>query len=1164
MTDTHTSTETDTSSAATGTAPQPFDVAAPLPTGTTVLEASAGTGKTYAIVGVAARQIAEGLPIDELLLVTFSRSASAELRERMRARLAELVTALDPARAPVDRDDDDDPVLRAVLSGGPDEIAVRRARLVQALSDFDASTIATTHTFCNRMLEALGFLGERELIYDVVEDTDDIVEQTALDLYLSWFAGDQDRPPFSIGEAMTIAREAVRSAGVPLAPQPADAADGAGTEPSAASRRVQFCEQVRRRVERRKRLARVRTYDDLQMILYRVVTDPEVGEQACERIRDRFALVLVDEFQDTDPFQWEILRRCFHGHRRLVLVGDPKQSIYAFRGAEVRSYLTAVEVADSLRALDTNHRSDADLVSALDRIYGGASLGDRSITVHPVRAARSGSRISGTPALRVRALSRSDFTIRGKSGFPAVADVRAAITADVANDIARLLASDARLDTGEGPRAVTPGDIAVLVRTNGTIEPLQRALAELGIASVVGTGTSVFRTIGALHWLWVIRAIEQPARADRVRLAALTPLIGWEAAQLATASDNRLAELSSTFAELGRVFADGGFAALAQRLLARGNVAARVLGIEDGERALTDLLQVASLVNKHVVETECGLAGVVEWLADRIADVSQWRRHEDQTRRLDRDTHVVQIMTVHASKGLQFPIVYVPFGWDAARVSKPKTFRYHDDTGHRHLDVGGEGTRGWGERIARRNDEEAGEDLRLLYVALTRAASQVVVHWAPSFNTSKSPLHRLVFGRPQSRAGAEHGSDTTVLPTSVNVPDDHTCVSTLRALAADPPVSISVEHAQASSAPPWTPPDSDARRPELDVARFTRTIDQQWRRTSYSALIAGVAHRHPMLTTGSEPDMGSVADSGLITDEPPDPADVVASDDPYAATDSAVAPVPEPAGGTPSLMNGMPYGAAFGTLVHEVLEYVDTAAPDIDAHVRELCATSAARHALDVDVDELSTALRAVLTTPLASLGGTLWSITPRNRLAELDFEFPLGNSSSVSAAAAVLSDVAALVERHLPTHDRLRAYAATLAEIPTRALRGYLTGSIDSVLRTPEGRYVVVDYKTNRLRPGELSAEDFTADAMAAEMIGAHYPLQALLYSVALHRYLRWRLPGYRPAEHLGPVQYHFVRGMVGEDTPAGCGVYEWNVPTGLVTELSDLLAGFETGDDR
>ncbi|WP_287002091.1 MULTISPECIES: UvrD-helicase domain-containing protein [Gordonia] len=1161
MTEARTIPDTGAPGSETAAAPQPFDVAAPLPGGTTVLEASAGTGKTYAIVGVAARKIADGLPIDKLLLVTFSRSASAELRERMRARLADLVVALDPARVHADRDGDDDPVLRAVLTGSPDDIAARRGRLIQALSDFDASTIATTHTFCNRMLEALGFLGERELIYDVVEDTDDIVEQTALDLYLSSYAGDADRPPFSVGEAMAIAREAVRSAGVPLAPQPDDTADAT---PSAATQRVRFCERVRSRVERRKRLARLRTYDDLQTILYRVVTDPEFGEAACKRIRASFELILVDEFQDTDPFQWEILRRCFHGHRQLVLVGDPKQSIYAFRGAEVRSYLTAVDVADSLRALDTNHRSDADLVTALDRIYGGASLGDRSITVHPVRAARSGSRISGAPALRMRALSRSDFTIRGKSGFPSVADVRSAITADVANDIARLLTSDTRLDTGDGPRAVTPGDIAILVRTNGTIEPLQRALSELGIASVVGTGTSVFRTIGALHWLWVIRAIEQPARADRVRLAALTPLIGWDASELAEATDTRLAELSSMFAELGRVFADGGFAALSQRLLAAENVAGRVLGIEDGERALTDLLQVASLVNKHVVENECGLAGVVEWLADRIADESQWRRHEDQTRRLDRDTHVVQIMTVHASKGLEFPIVYVPFGWDAARVSKPKTFRYHDDAGCRHLDVGGEGTRGWGERIARRNEEEAGEDLRLLYVALTRASSQVVMHWAPSFNTSKGPLHRLLFGRRQHAGETRRGTDAETVPTSVNVPDDHTCVSTLRALAADPPVSISVEHADDSPAPVWTPPDDDDSRPELDVARFTRTIDQQWRRTSYSALIAGAAHQHPTLTTGSEPEVGSAAEGELITDEPVDPADRVDSGDPYAATDPAAAQASTLPDGTPSLMNGMPFGAAFGTLVHEVLEYVDTAAPDIDDHVRELCATSATRHALDVDVDDLAAALRAVLTTPLASLGGTLWSVGPRDRLAELDFEFPLGNAASTPSAAAVLSDVAALMNHHLPEEDPLRAYAESLAEIPPRALRGYLTGSIDSVLRTSDGRYVVVDYKTNRLRPGELSAEDFTADAMAAEMIGAHYPLQALLYSVALHRYLRWRLPGYTPAEHLGPVQYHFVRGMVGADTPPGCGVYEWDIPTGLVTELSDLLGGIEGGDDR
>ncbi|MDF3283299.1 UvrD-helicase domain-containing protein [Gordonia sp. N1V] len=1146
-------------------APRPFRLDEPLAEHTTVLEASAGTGKTYAIVGIAARHIAEGLPIDKLLLVTFSRSATAELRERMRERLTGLLTAIDaradepdPGAASAQTPDaEPDELLSLMLTGDAETIALRRDRLARALSDFDASTIATTHTFCNRMLEALGFLGERELVYEIVEDVDDLVEETALDLYLRGFGRDPDDPVFTFDDAVTIAKEAVRNPAVDLVPAGVADAEGAPRADRAATRRVNFCHRVREIVERRKRESRLRTYDDLQMILYRIVIDENIGADACARIRDTFELILVDEFQDTDPLQWEILRRCFHGQRRLVLVGDPKQSIYAFRGAEILSYLDAVRVAGQRLALDTNWRSDENLVEALFRIYGGANLGNDQITVHQVNARRPGTRLTSSetgpatrtpdaqkpvPSLRVRWFRHDDFPVLMRnSAFASVNDVRAAVIADVAADVASLLASGTQLTTDSGVREVHPGDIAILVSANRTIEPLQNALGGHGIGSVVGTGTSVFATMSARHWLWVLRAIESPARNDRVALAALTPLIGWDPERLAGAGDAELTELAAGLADLARTFDDGGFAAMAQRILADHGVAGRVLAGADGERMLTDLLQVSTVCNRHVVEEDCGLSSLVEWLADRIADESLWRRSEEQTRRLDRDTQVVQIMTVHASKGLQFPIVYVPFGWDGARNSSPKTFRYHDDNGDRHLDVGGLDTTGRPERLRRSISEDAGEDLRKLYVALTRAGSQVVAWWAPSRGTSDSALHRLIFGHPPG-----YMEPGTTVAESVRVPDPDECEARLVQLGAGTD-TISVESAGGLDPGRWVS-DTAKRSPnELSAAVFGGRIDSGWRRTSYSAIIAAAGHA----SFGS-----GDSDSG----SEPEPEAQSVDDEPVEAVEEAlpIADADERAG-TPSPMNGMPFGATFGTLVHETLEYVDTSAPDRRAHVRELCERSASRYGMPVDVDALTSALDKVLTTPLGF--GDLWSVGPRDRLAELDFEMPLGppevTGSDPAGAGAPLAAIAELMSDLLPSDDLLRPYVPILASLPAQRLRGFLTGSIDSVLRIPDGRFVVVDYKTNRLRPGALMVEDFSAEAMAAEMIRSHYPLQALLYSVALHRYLRWRLPGYAAAAHLGPVQYHFVRGMAGPSTPAGCGVFEWSVPAELITTLSDLLAG-------
>ncbi|MEE3850090.1 UvrD-helicase domain-containing protein [Gordonia sp. LSe1-13] len=1108
-------------------APTAFDITAPLPDGTTVLEASAGTGKTYAIVGLGARLIAEGVPIDKLLLVTFSRAATAELRERMRERVSELVAALSD---PVVCRDHADPLVRHLAEGDAATVNHRRELLVRALSDFDASTIATTHTFCNRMLDALGFLGERELIYEIVEDVDDLVNEAALDLYLRGFAG-ADAPDFSLADATEIARDAVRQPATILAPDTADLdgpGDAGNDDAAAALRRVRFAARIREIVEGRKRTSRLRTYDDLQMILYRIVTDPVVGDSACERIRAMFEAVLVDEFQDTDPQQWEIVRRCFHGHRTLVLVGDPKQSIYGFRGAEVLSYLQAVGSADSLRALDVNRRSDGALVAALARLHGGAELGHGDIVVHDVSASRSGTRIPGLPPVRLRAFPRRSFTVVNRSGFPTVGTVRDRVIADVAADIAGLLASRTMIEADGETRPVEPGDIAILVTLNKTIVPLQEHLKSHGVSAVIGSGTSVFHTAAARQWLAVIRAIEQPARTDLVRLAAIGPLIGRPPGEVADDDGSGIADLATTLQGLGRVFAEAGFAAMAQRLMSTMGVAERVLAGADGERGLTDLIQVSSLCNIEVMQSECGLSGLAEWLADRIADTTRWQRHQDQTRRLDRDTQAVQIMTVHRSKGLQFPIVYVPFAWDGTRNSNKATFTFHNPDGDRVLDVGGASAPGQKNRWQQHETEAAGEELRLLYVALTRAQSQVVAWWAPSYHTRYSALHRLLFGRTPG---------TSAVPDTCDVPDDDTCGRVLMGYRAAGAIAVEVAGRDGDD---HLEPSPEQRDPvDMDVARFTRKIDQSWRRTSYSAIVAASGHGH-----GAVLGSGSETEDDRLADEPP-PVD-----------DETMAPV-EVSTGTPSLMNGMPFGAAFGTLVHEVLEYVDTDAPDMAAHVTDLCRTAVERRMLDVDVERLADALTGVLTTPIGF--GDLWSIGPRDRLAEMEFEFPLTDAGDGAPADAgvTMSAIADLMDRRLDSDDPLVGYSARLRELPPQRLRGFLTGSIDSVLRTPDGRFVIVDYKTNRLHPGELSAQDFDRTAMAAEMVAANYPLQALLYSVALHRYLRWRLPGYQAADHLGPVQYHFVRGMVGPETPDGCGVFEWRIPAALIEDLSDLLAG-------
>ncbi|WP_306364874.1 UvrD-helicase domain-containing protein [Nocardia sp. CC227C] len=1092
-----------------------------------VLEASAGTGKTYAIVGLAVRYVAEaGVDISQLLLVTFSRAATQELRERTRNRFVEVATGLaDPEGARESRDE----LVALLAQADAAEVALRRERLLAALSDFDAGSIATTHSFCQRMLDELGLAGERDPGARLVESIEDVVATVADDLYVSRYA--RDGAPFSPSEAHELATAAVGDRQSILVPR-------AEYDGDPAAERVAFAEAVRAEVARRKQLSGIRDFDDLLVLLHRVLADPEHGERACRRVRDRFRVALVDEFQDTDPLQWDILRRAFHGHATLVLVGDPKQAIYAFRGAEVLSYLTAVSVADSRRELTVNWRSDAGLLEALAHVQSGAALGHREIRVHPVAATRPWTRLSGpaetiTP-LRLRCFPRSGAGPLNKSGFPAVGRQRERVATDVAADIVRLLESGVTLATAAGARPVDAGDIAVLVRTHTQLNLVRAALEKAGVPSVLTGGASVFGTESAMDWLWVLRALEQPHRADRVRLAAGTALFGLSAAEIDSGGADLVGQLSAQLRDCARLFTRAGFAAVFEKLSAERELAPRLLSLDGGERQLTDLRQIAQLLDETALRESLGLTALARWLADRVRDPASGAV-TGRSRRLDRDARSVQIATVHASKGLEFPVVYLPFAWDSMMLPKNAALLFHDEQDRRVLDVGGPDAPGHAQRKLRAEAEAAGEELRLLYVALTRAGAQVVAWWAPSYNTATGPLHRMLFGREPG--GGE-------VADKVAVPADHIAldrITTWAATAADGVITVEpVDRARAARLATAT---SGGAVGDLAAARFDRVLDHDWRRTSYSALTAG-AHDHAPAT--------DTPDGRGIADEPDVPSPLADEAAPVAAPSYMNAP---------SLMNELPYGAEFGTLVHEVLEYVDTDAPDLAAEIRDRTAHAVAEQMFDADPEVLSRALLAVMRTPIGF--GCLADIPTRDRLSELDFELPLAGGDTPARERVTVPRIATLLRRHLPPDDPLADYADQLADLDDTPLRGYLTGSIDAVLRIPGPRFVVVDYKTNRLGTGDLTVAHYTHEHMAAEMMRSHYPLQAILYSVALHRYLRWRLPDYDPARHLGGIRYLFVRGMVGPDTPDGAGVFDWEPPAALVVELSGLLAG-ETGGGR
>ena len=358
-----------------------FDVCGPLPRGTTLLEASAGTGKTFTIAALTARYVAEEcLPIERLLVITFTRMATGELRERVRDRLVRAFEGLVDVLAGKEPPEDDD-ILRLLAAVPRAEQEQRCFRLAKAIADFDAATIETTHGFCLQVLYGLGTAGDVDRDVTLVEDVRDMVDEVVDDLYLRKFAHRENTIAFSREDAGKVARKAL---GIPDAHLSPPLSDGDDLE----STRRRFAERVRTEVEVRKRALKILTYDDVLLRLRDTLSDPSRGSVARARLRDRFDVVLVDEFQDTDPVQWDIMSTAFDAEgKTLVLIGDPKQAIYAFRGADVHTYLKAKATVQSKWTLDVNWRSDKGLLAAYDALFRGAQLGQAGITYRNVKAA---------------------------------------------------------------------------------------------------------------------------------------------------------------------------------------------------------------------------------------------------------------------------------------------------------------------------------------------------------------------------------------------------------------------------------------------------------------------------------------------------------------------------------------------------------------------------------------------------------------------------------------------------------------------------------------------------------------------------------------------------------------------------------------------------------
>jgi exodeoxyribonuclease V beta subunit len=1174
--------------------------------GLTLIEASAGTGKTHTLVTLYLRLLLEAdLDVDRILVVTFTNAATEELRGRIRRRIAEAIAALDDADAA-------DETLAAIFARLPDHLTARR-HLADILTRLDEAAVYTIHSFCQRTLRENAFESRVPFESEFVTDESELRRTVIADFWR------RQAESLSVAEARWLRRQwrtpldllqalgpMVRDDRIRILPDPADMAHSddfaalagvfeslktawatdreavvkilensgglnrrsyskpvvgravaamdellagdlplalpaelarftpdqlkAQTKPGEAvpahaffdrcaafaktfemtlkARRVTLLAAAREflaaEMVQRKRQRQVLSFDDLLRLVDEALSG-DGGPSLAAVIRERFPAALIDEFQDTDPLQYRIFQQIYRqcDQSGLFLIGDPKQAIYSFRGADIFTYMQAKNDAGARRCftLGTNWRSATRLVAAVNHLFSAAQrpfVYDRHIPFLPVSAGpRADDRPLKLAGQVPTPLSFWFLETRGRTltrnGAITADAAREAAAAVCATQIARLLALSARGRAVLGDVPLQAGDIAVLVRSHSDGLWMQRALRERGIASVSLSQQSVFDTPEAEALQQVLMAVSDPGNEGRFKAALASALLVWPAEEILALDDQmqpREAVLSR-FHAYRDLWLHRGFQRAFFALIEGEKILERCQTDPDGERRLTNLLHLGELL-QAASRQFTGPQRLLRWLADQRCDPGA---DDERLLRLESDEALVQIVTIHKSKGLEYPVVFIPFPWAGGMAGRgPVVFHAPEPPYPVILDLGSD-------RIEAHQAMAAAEDLaerlRLLYVAVTRARHLCVLTWGRINNAEHSALAWLL--HPDSGQDPPRSLMRDLAEEEIR--------ARLETLAAGAGGAIQVKPAPEEPAPEIGLPSQDEKN--YAARPFTGRIAGDWRLTSYSGLLAGRDVERP--------------------DHDPEPSPETA-ETPSAPVDAVFR---------------FPRGTVAGQCLHELLENIDFPTAEGPA-LAEAVQRQLARHAIGDGWQPVAAEIvRRTLDTPLDADGLRLRAICRPDRLDEMEFHFPLARLEP-TRLAGVLADFA--------------GHRSAGQGLHFDPVKGLMKGFIDLVFRH-RGRYYIADYKSNHL--GD-HLQDYGPRQIGEAMAAHRYDLQYLLYTVALHRYLACRLPGYRYSDHFGGVYYLFLRGMHPDHGPSR-GVFSHRPEPALVEALDRMFAGnTEPGDRR
>lgn len=1171
----------------------------------TLIEASAGTGKTYTITSLYCRLVAKGYPVESILVVTFTEAAAAELKIRIRGRLSDTLKQIEG----LSEGGDDD--LTGFLRKNNTRNTVN-IRLRSALSSFDQASIMTIHSFCRKILNENAFESRALFDIELVPDRSRFVRQVCYDffmnrinsldpVYLSFLqqnqftpdnlsaffsniAGRQDlsivpeAPEFidlsadyrdvlaSIKEMLFSRQEEIinlitgnkginkRSFSKKNLPSwieksclkfetegdntffimkekkdplynftttniAAKTKDGfeppeheffdlceelsliyQGFEQNLIRLKIDFLSFFCSELDKIKKEKGICFFDDLVNDLANALEGSEGGSLK-QAVRQVYKACLIDEFQDTDSKQYKIFSNLFSvSGTPFFMVGDPKQAIYAFRGGDIFTYLKAAASCEQASTLKNNYRSSPLLVQGVNSIFSGreAPFLFDSITFSDVATPETSRDLlvddqGSAKPLQFCFIERSNKEFRlDKGGFITKQDALQIIPSIVANDILSLFGSELQLldkgDKTSKPGKITPGDVAVLVRTNDQANLIYTALSNLNIPSYLSRTGSVFDSDQALELYDILWAIQHPESKGYIKAALSTSVFGFTSDDMIRLDreETLFFEWQSQFSGYKKEWETKGFVSMIMSVFHSKDAFLNAGPMLD-ERAMTNFYHLVELISKAFLKDRISPYYLIKWYLNQLSEESREDTADQADElRLSTDKEAIAIVTVHKSKGLEYPVVYLPYLWEAPG-DKARTVLFHDPERDDNLtlDLGSETIEKSKERF---KYEEKAEQRRLLYVALTRASGMCRILWGGFKSVESSALGSLLH--------------------PCGCKDDSKMLEDFKHQRNLAPQSISLEKYQDKRSGTIYDEKTSVEQEKLVEQIIEKRVEPVWKMSSFSAIIRSSDSHTP----------------GQDFLQPKEKAD---SDQAKLIT-----------------LADFPKGAGTGDFFHAVFEDLDFTAEDKE--VLKQVATASARFGIldNTQVGTAGQAVREVLQTSLFNGNHrfTLSSIKEEKRFNELEFAFPVNRFNK------------SLLINILKQHDPLLGsseYIEQLTHLKTEVFSGFLKGFIDLVI-VEKGKWYIIDYKTNYLGN---KYQDYSQEALFQAMSEHHYFLQYYLYLIALHRYLGVRKKDYDYDKHFGGVFYLFIRGMHQGNT-SDSGVYSHRPPKKCVQLLSDMLS--------